>query len=325
MKTILKNISRLKNTKIDLDNLIFSGIRLGDSVSKINKDIIIESTYNWIVTSSGVGYRFDFSNTIVEVVLRPKLFKAHNFYLLDDIEKQFGRADAVEKRDWKTFFFYEKANFVVAWNTDSDSFGGLYLGEISEKQTEYTAKKFINTFFKFKRLVPNRKHWNTESLLNNEPRLYLFKELNSLMLAFNIGTCLYKDFERFAFLEQRPITLFKDLEKEINALNSKTTKRTNGLQFRMIYLRYLGLLERYAQFSTYNNETIAICSTEELFYSKIVIDDVVNQINATKLNGLLNEICKVIAPKGECFSKYELITNYNFPNVDMEKLRDEYL
>lgn len=187
---ILNNILELTNPLIDVNKITVYGLKLGESQDSIPKEIITEGPYGgWLQTNKKFVIRIldNGDRSISEFLLRPGLLDNLKLHRNESISNVFGSPEAVEQQSGTTYYFYPGKKIVVAWDNAKNQISGIYLGDNIIQQTEFRIKDFLDKYYEFKAMVPNYKEWNSKSLRQNSSRYYRFKELESLLSAFNIG------------------------------------------------------------------------------------------------------------------------------------------
>lgn len=330
---ILNSISELKNPNIELQNITVFGLKLGDSKDKIPKEIIAEGPYGgWLHTNKGVVIRIleNGDQSIAEFLLRPSLLNSLKLQRKENISGVFGSPEAVEQNLGTTYYFYPGKKIVVAWDNSKDQISGIYLGDNIIKQTEFRIKDFIDKYYEFKAMVPNYKEWNLKSLKRNSPRYYRFKELESLLSAFNIGTDLLEDYQNRNFLNNRSLSDFEPIVKDIEkyAVNNSFEKEGYAKEFQrfrsannfsMLIQEFMRFSEEMRNILKFNSgwlETGSIMSRYSIYKTQKLLAN----IDLTELSEIETLLGKVLDPSGKVFTKYELVKKYDFPDVDLHKI-----
>ncbi|MFZ1702946.1 MAG: hypothetical protein WAT79_01295 [Saprospiraceae bacterium] len=71
---ILKDISIITNSTVDPNELTFNSLKLGDSISSLNENIVTGGPFaNWYDTNNGITYKVDESENVIEVLLKDEL------------------------------------------------------------------------------------------------------------------------------------------------------------------------------------------------------------------------------------------------------------
>ena len=106
---------------------------------------------------------------------------------------------------------------------------------------------------------------------------------------FNLGSDLHADFEWFGFFNKRPIEVFKSIESKVNSVSNRNIEDKSGDWYRIIFFKYLEVLERYYAFKSYNTESIGLTSSLCLIYSSSIINKMYASINEDEIHQLLDE------------------------------------
>lgn len=332
------NIEILLNKEINLNDLQILGLKIGDSIEKINKEIITETNSyrtRWIRTNKHVHFRTETenSNEIIEVLFSEESVKKLQIRSARDIVIKFGEPKEIEKRnDWH-YYFYPNRKIVVVWKNDDKELFGIYLGNNVVKITEFTAFDFLTKFYEFKRMVPNNHHWYEKSLKRNPPRYYRLLELQSLMKAFNIGDDLIEDFDNQGFLDKRKPSDFEPIYKDIEAYAMSMEFETKRFEMEKQRMRQIGVKMIYQQFIDFSEKVRNILNFNSgwletgMINSRYIIhktSQLLKTIDTDKLKEIEELIALIIDPKKQSFTKGELIRNYNYPDVDLKKIDSDY-
>ena len=332
------NIEILLDKDIDFNEVIFLGIKIGDSYEKIDKELITQINLyktRWIRTNRNIHFRTESNNSkeIIEVLLDQEFLKMLSIQSANDIQQKFGRPKEIEKKnDWH-YYFYPERRMVVSWKDDDKELFGIYLGDNIIKITEYSAYDFLMKFYEFKGMVPNTSEWHLKKLRSNPPRYYRLLELQSLMRAFNIGDNLLEDFQNQRFLNQRNNTDFEPIYKDIEtyAMSNEFEKkrfesekdRIRIIGIKMIYEYFINFSETVRNTLNFNSGWIETGTIN----SRYVIhktSQLLKTIDVNKLKEIEELIALIIDPENQSFTKGELIRNYDFPDVDLQKIDLEY-
>lgn len=203
------------------------------------------------------------------------------------------------------------------------------------QQNQITAYEFLEKYLEFKTLVPNWTDLNSAQLNTNEPRILRLKQLNSLVAAFGLGTDLQQDFESGRFLENRDEQDFEpilmDIEKyslgtelESGRFNEIEREKLKEFGFKLIFqetLRFLLTINNTLNFNSGWIQTGTISSR----YLIHKTNSLLKTIDQEKLKEIKLLICKMIDPKDRHFTLAELVTDFDYPDVDLEAIDLEYL
>jgi len=331
-------ISNNKNIILDKDLnpncLSLFGLKLGDSVEKILTDKENRFQYGslWISSNSEASYRAEEErkSIIAEFFLQGEFLADLKLTSPKRIVRKFGNPQAIEKSNGTHYYFYPDRKLVVFWWHEYGKLFGVYIGDNIIKQTEYTIKNFLDKYYEFKAMVPDYRNWNHKSLEYNEPRLYRLKELESLIIAFDIGTDLLQDFQNRKFLERRTLSDFEPIIKDIEkyALNDEYEKeryksemeRAKSVRwFEILIQNFMRFSEEIRNILKFNSGVLE-ASTLIFRYSINKTQKLLNDIDLKELKEIDKLLCKVLDPKSKIFTKSELIKNFNFPDVDLEAI-----
>ncbi|MCE7992975.1 MAG: hypothetical protein HEP71_13385 [Roseivirga sp.] len=330
---LTEDISQITNPELDLNSITVLGIKLGHSRESIPTELISEGPYGgWLHITNGIVIRIseEEPKKIVEFLLKPELLEGLKITREKRIEKRFGTTTSIEKQGGTTFYFYENQKIVVGWDDLNNKLSGVYVGENIVKQTKFRITDVLDKFYEFKSMVPNCNEWNARSLTYNEPRFYRFKQLESLMHAFEIGNDLLKDFQNRNFLNNRSIKDFQsivdDIEKYVadNEFETNRWERKNEIlkdvdRFDMLIQSFMRFSEEMRGLLRFNSgwlETGSVVSRYSIYKTQKLIDN----IDLTELNEIESLLGKVLDPKERVFTKSELMKRFNFPDVDLHSI-----
>ncbi len=330
----------LDNKKIILekdfapDNLSLFGLKLGDSVDKIQTDKENRFQYGslWIGTDSEASYRADeeSKSIIVEFLFRGEFLDDLKLTSPKRITRKLGKPEAIEKKNGTHYYFYPQKRMVVAWWAEHDKLFGIYIGENIIEQTYLTSKDFLNKYFEFKRMVPELNEWNLKRLKYNEPRYYRLKELNSLMKAFGLGDDLLNDFTNRGFLTNREESDFEAIYQDIEQYASETNieKSRFGIEEKrlmrergiaMIFQEFMRFVEEIRGVLRFNSGWLESGSVSTRYIIKKT-GSMLKTFDQTKLNEIEKLICLVIDPYDKRISLSELIDKFGYPDVDLRAI-----
>ncbi len=336
MKTIelTDDFPQILNTELNLDNVTVLGLKFGDSSTKIPSSIIKEGPWGgWYHTDKDLKIRCseDGEERIVEFIFTSKILSQLGFWKKNKIRNRLGEPSAIEKSNNQVNHFYLKQNLVVQFDAAGKTLEQIYFGENVLKPTTYSIKDFLKLYQDFKAMVPNRSEWNLKSLEYNEPRYYRLMQLNSFMKAFDIGSDLQKDIQQCRFLNNRsqsdlePLTVdfkaylsrYPDEEKRWKEKGTKAIQDNSG--FEMGFLNLMKFSDHMRNTMEFNSGWLEAGSIF-VRYSIRRTQHMLNGIDLTELEEIENIICKLLDPKQRIFTQYELIKNYDFPDVDLAEI-----
>ncbi|XOV92217.1 MAG: hypothetical protein ACFHWX_18660 [Bacteroidota bacterium] len=176
---------------------------------------------------------------------------------------------------------------------------------------------------------------NSAQLNTNEPRILRLKQLNSLVSAFGLGRDLQKNFESGNFLENRKEQDFeyiiKDIEKyrlatehENGRFNEMEREKLKEFGFKLIFQEQLRFLLAISNIMNFNLGWIQTGSISSRYLISKT-NSILKTIDQEKLEEIKLLTCKMIDPKGHHFSISKLVTDFDYPDVDLETIDLEYL
>ncbi|MEL6133443.1 MAG: hypothetical protein AAFR59_08785 [Bacteroidota bacterium] len=327
---LLEDVHLLTEQNFDPQHLSLGGIRLGDTVGEVKRQLNLRDQplqWGWLHVDRGFAIRLDASRqSVAEFLLKPKVVSRLGMTYKRKIRKILGNPEAVE-RAGGTLYFYPSKQMIVKWNDEENKLVGIYLGDLSIQETKYGAHDFLRKFQAFKRMVPDPQSWKPKKLIFNEPRYYRLKELLSMMKAFDLGEDLYEDIEQKRFLKRRKkedfAGLLTDLEcyietrdwEKVHYATEKNRVR-NMSRFPMVIGHFMRFSEQARALLAFNEGWMEASSVEAR-YTIFKTAGITSSIDQSKLEQMETIICKVMNPQALSFTKFELIQDYGFPDVDL--------
>jgi len=328
---ILYNISQITNSSINIEDLKFYGVKLGEQMNLIPNEIIVAGPYaNWYHTDVGFTFRIDSEDVIVEFLIKENILAQLAINQKTQIESNFGRAKSIEHKRGLSYYFYPEIRMVVTWKNESSNLFCIYIGDNSIKQTTYTISDFLDKYFELKSMVPDSRSWTEQSLKGNEPRFVRFQILKSLLRAYGLGDDLKTDFTNYGFvknIKQEALTKIKEDIKQY-ALSNERLKDTwefnaprlnSPRMYQMIIQQFMRFLEQVDSLLKFNGGWLeASIITSQ--YSIEKINNVLKTIDTDQIKNIKELLCNLLDHQQREFTKSELIENYGFPNVDLEMI-----
>lgn len=196
-----------------------------------------------------------------------------------------------------------------------------------------TAQNLLDFYIDFQRYTPDIKDWKEKTLIKSPPRMYRYQMINSLLKAFGICDKLTRYFIDGVFLENKlPIdykylvSMYKVFIKNENSSNGNETTKDIATSLPTILkqneIKYL--FERLLEYRTkidnvvqYNDGVYAAPPVDlfnQHFIQAYIKQSKVFQVKIDKL------LCSIIDPQNKKFTIKELIKDYNYPDVDLDKI-----
>ena len=181
----------------------------------------------------------------------------------------------------------------------------------------YTSKDILDMYLEFVCIEPDKNVWDEDWLQNNEPKLFRLKMLTSLFRAFELGEI--KDFDDGSFIMQRKREDYDFLKKKIVT--------DLGTKPGLAYSQALGLSDIAYMFQSWllhlldcekviKSYSWVMMVSEQTYYTFHKIKEVNMAIRQSTAD--MNSImCSMMSPSGKTISKEELVTNFDFPDIDM--------
>lgn len=333
---IINNLEFIFTPSFNPTEIRVLGVKIGDNKDKINSDLIqdeiILAKKSWIHTSKNISYRIDNSSSkVIEILINKELFKEFNDLSEEGLEKRLGSAKFKEFQTDSKYLFYPQRKIVVAIDTDENKLSRFYIGENVIKPTIFTIADFLDKFFQLNSMVEISEDISEDSLKSNLPRFYRFKELMSLMQAFEIGSNLYLDIIKGNFLKNRTSEelkpVFEDIEKYAMASDFEKEQfkkeQISLWDFEWIYSHFI-------QFSILLRKTLNFNSgwlEAGKVSSRYIINKTGNALSTfdqSKLKEIEILLGKLLDPKQNTISKDELIRKYDYPNIDLHEIDSEW-
>ena len=193
----------------------------------------------------------------------------------------------------------------------------------------YSAEQLLYLIAEFRGMQSNSNSWNEADLSHNPPRLYRLQMINSLLKAFNLGSELNWEFFRGHFLNYKNVEDYPKVEKVLEEfLNQNPNRFFSGLKnvnlasiFQMLFEVYEKLLNLFS----FGKGSLVGGSSLGHVFPKLLVEDLNNKISQILEYEILLSILKsLISPGDITFSRQELITNYQFPDVDLMEVDMEH-
>jgi hypothetical protein len=194
-----------------------------------------------------------------------------------------------------------------------------------ENEVNYTAKDVLDLYLEFEGMQSDQDTWAEGSLQDNPPRLYRLKALGSLFRAFELGDI--KEFAVGTFVLKRKIEDYSALIKQIKSELRTITKLRKGEQLTLkeiafLFKRLLEYRRRWDDVTGFSSGLYA-CSAKYR-YAFYKIDQVNSEIH-DKISPINDILTFIMAPVGKAISKEELVKHFDYPDVDLSDIDDEWL
>jgi hypothetical protein len=194
-----------------------------------------------------------------------------------------------------------------------------------ENEVNYTAKDVLDLYLEFEGMQPGQDTWTEDKLADDPPRFYRLKMLLSLFRAFELGDI--REFAEGTFVLKRKIEDYGALIKQMKSELRTITKFRKGEQLTLneivfLFKRLLEYRRRWDDVTGFSSGLYA-CSAKYR-YAFYKIDQVNSEIRdkISPINDILNFI---MSPSGKFMSKEELVKHFDYPDVDLSDIDDEWI
>jgi len=189
----------------------------------------------------------------------------------------------------------------------------------------YTAKDVLDLYLEFEGMQPEQDTWAEGNLQDNPPRFYRLKALGSLFRAFDLGDT--KEFAKGTFALKRKIEDYSTLIKQMKSELRTITKFRKGEQLTLneiafLFKRLLEYRKRW-DYVTGFSSGLYVCSAKYR-YAFYKINQVNSQIH-DKISPVNDILSFIMSPVGKVVSKEELMKLFNYPDVDLSDIDDEWI
>lgn len=212
-----------------------------------------------------------------------------------------------------------------------------------EKNKVFKAIDLVHKTLELMSLCKDQNKWRLEALKNNPPRYYLLLQIEALLRAFidveqdetdldyeqyskllTIQNFITGDFiERFDIETYNLMSDFICDEMALSLNNSQHNLKITKRMLSELFRRFLEFKKRIRSLETFNDDYLMANSYQSRFSIKITDDISANlKDKQDKINQALELI---INPLGYSFDYATLVSEYNYPDVDLEKIMIDYL
>ena len=189
----------------------------------------------------------------------------------------------------------------------------------------FTAKEVLDLYLEFEGMQPDEDTWTENKLQDNPPRFYRFKMLQSLFKAFELGDI--KGFAKGTFVLKKKIKDYIPLIKQMKSELKTITKFRKGehITFNEIAFLFERLIEyrrRWDRLTGYSAGLYLCCAKYRYAFFKI--DQANSQIRdiISPINDILTFI---MSPTGKDIRKEELVTHFEYPDMDLLDIDIEHM
>jgi hypothetical protein len=158
----------------------------------------------------------------------------------------------------------------------------------NDKNT-FFSNDLLNKFFELLALEPDISKWSKNNFKDNEPRLYRYLQIKALLRALEL-----------------PLNIKK-------FVNGSFLKDENSLEFRILMGYKMQLIKPLSYTDGIYTLPPRLQNTYELIFKFN------NQI-LSKNRDIDKKLLDLISNKETCFTLDDLVTKYNYPDIDMEEI-----
>ncbi|MDJ1468675.1 hypothetical protein QNI19_26205 [Cytophagaceae bacterium DM2B3-1] len=332
---ILDNLSIITQPGVSVSQLMLNGISLGDDESLLSIEFVesqwqVDKMTKWVKSKIGGQYKIK-NGKVVEISLMEELVESLRITSTKDIFQNFGPTKAIDKKYGQLLFHYEPRNIVVHWSETDKKLTRIFWGDVIPYPT-LRRENLLEQYLDLRGFSPEPHSWSEKNFRNNPPRLYRYKQLDSLFQAFGIDLKYMQSFEEGEFIKARPVTDYTEWFSDIEAyglqtglerdrdFNRDTVNHDKLIRIFAYLFKYRMVLERTLQ---YNSGWLEAGAT----WARYMIDKTegfLNEENRAYIKYLDNLLCFAIDPYQQQYKKYELIEKYGYPDVDLSDIDADY-
>lgn len=212
-----------------------------------------------------------------------------------------------------------------------------------ETPQTYSGIDLLEKILEFIAMTPNEGEWNYKSLNNNKPRQIRLQQINSLLKAFSltneknffekttnyfnpdlkseIKSILNGDFIKNNEIEDfREVVTFANQFLQDNNHSYDRPVRLHELSF--IYPKMIDYKIKIREIIGFNSGWLEASSTFSIFH--ILLTDSISANLNNKYENLDHVLELFINPRGQTFTKKELIEKFGYPTEDLHQIDMDY-
>ena len=189
----------------------------------------------------------------------------------------------------------------------------------------YTAKDVLDLYLEFEGMQPEQDTWSEEKLQDDPPRFYRFKMLQSLFRAFELGDI--REFDEGTFVSKRKIEDYGTLIKQMKLELKNITKFRKGeditlKEIAFLFRKLMDYRRRWDRVIDFSSGLLACSAKYRYAFYKI------NQVNSEiqdNISPIIDILTAIMSPIGEVKSQKELLTHFDYPDVDLSDIDEIYM
>jgi len=189
----------------------------------------------------------------------------------------------------------------------------------------YIAKDVLDLYLEFEGMQYDQDTWAEGNLQDNPPRFYRLKALGSLFRAFGLGDI--REFAEGTFVLKRKIEDYSTLIKQMKSELKSVTKFRKGEEITLheiafLFRRLMDYRRRWDRVINFSSGLLECSAKYRYAFYKI------NQVNSEIQDEILpvNDIlCFITSPVEKAISKEELVKHFDYPDVDLSDIDDEWI
>lgn len=192
----------------------------------------------------------------------------------------------------------------------------------------YKATDLVEKLLEFTSMTPDSKQWKVSALKSNPPRLFRFKQIKSMIVAFTEdeinkkkNKCI-QSFMKGDFINNRKVKDYSKLLQLIkeanNPLIDKRIEEVDIYSIKRIFQQLMSFEKLLFEIQNFNVGWIMNSSAEGIFMIDLTNKVAQNIITSSKEIDDILEL--IINPHGLSFNEFELKNLYLYPSEDLDEI-----
>ncbi len=178
-----------------------------------------------------------------------------------------------------------------------------------------TANNILETFFKLLSLSPEVDKWSEEEFKDNEPRLYRYLQLISLLKAFNIPLNI-QSFINGDFIDSED-QKYKKTMMYMGENSKPPCCMMNGKYLQRAFTRMLDYRMKVNDLINYNAGVYL--ASGEYKYACMKINGL-NRVIKDNLSEYDKILLSIISPEQQTYTIDDMTQNFDYPDVDFDEI-----